>query len=268
MGKAASTFLQYHVFPCFKGLHYIQRTRYVHAREIIRQGNHERYLLSREFDRQLEEEIAKFAKDFPHAHLIIIFRRHGSWIASQYRRWVKNGYPFPFDQFFNLQDTGDIWKTTELRFYQKLEAIEQHYGNKPLVLFYEDMKAGPVAFVQAIAAFCGATVDEKQINFNPKHRSYSQKQLIFARRMNRLFHSNLKIHFNSKLLETLRRLLRMSRSYAILFLGKILPPIEQGPLIPEARLKEIDEYFEEDWRQCRQYAQKQAFHQQSPQSPR
>lgn len=268
MGKAASTFLQYDIFPQFQNIRYIQRTRFPKARQIIEKERYERFLISREFDRQLEAKVAEFSEAFPGAHLIIIFRRHGSWLASQYRRWVKNGYPFSFDQFFNLQDTGDVWKIEELKFFRKLDAIEKYYPNKPLVLFYEDMKANPVAFIQQIADFCGATVDISALKLSPKHRSYSEKQLLFARRINRLFHTNHTIQFNNKALETVRRLLRMSRSYVILFLGRMLPPIQQEPLVPKERLKEIDDYFKEDWQRCRQYAKELPSHQQSPQPDR
>ncbi|MCK4344067.1 MAG: hypothetical protein KAX05_02190 [Bacteroidales bacterium] len=46
MGKAASTFLQYNVFPKLKDICYIQRTRYRRAKKIISKGKHKKYLVS------------------------------------------------------------------------------------------------------------------------------------------------------------------------------------------------------------------------------
>lgn len=51
-----SYYLQYAFFPKLQGIHYIQRTRYRKSPQIIEQKNHERYLIPREFDQQLEDE--------------------------------------------------------------------------------------------------------------------------------------------------------------------------------------------------------------------
>jgi hypothetical protein len=102
LGKVASTYLQHSFFPQLQGIHYIKTSKYKHSPEIIAKGEYDRYFVSREFDQQLEDEVRWFSGFYPQARPIIIFRRHDSWIASQYRRYVKNGGYLPFKGFFDV----------------------------------------------------------------------------------------------------------------------------------------------------------------------
>ena len=104
MGKTGSKYIQYRVFPKFKGIRYIQRTSYNRAKKIIQKEDALKYLVSNEFDQQLEEEVKYWASTFPDTHPIIVFRRQDSWIASQYRRFIKNSYTFSFSEFIDLKN--------------------------------------------------------------------------------------------------------------------------------------------------------------------
>ena len=88
-GKTGTTFLQYRVFPKLRNIYYIQRTRYKNVKNIIAESDAQKILISREFDQQLEKEIRWFTHTYPDTTPIIVFRRHDSYIASQYRRFVK-----------------------------------------------------------------------------------------------------------------------------------------------------------------------------------
>lgn len=114
-GKTGTTFLQYRVFSKFRDIYYIQRTRYKNAKKIINGSNYEKYLISREFDQQLEHEVKLFSADFPDAIPMIVFRRHDGYIASQYRRFVKNGFTGDFSEFFDLEKDKGFFKKTRLR---------------------------------------------------------------------------------------------------------------------------------------------------------
>ncbi|MEQ9306731.1 MAG: hypothetical protein RJQ14_22645, partial [Marinoscillum sp.] len=83
LGKVASTFLQQRVFPALGGIHYIPTRKYRKAKHIIGTVSAEKVLVSREFDRQLEQEDEWYTKDFPQAKIIILLRRHDEWAASQ-----------------------------------------------------------------------------------------------------------------------------------------------------------------------------------------
>jgi len=117
LGKTGTTFLQYNVFNKLKGVYYIQRTKYKKAIKIIGQGAAEKYFISREFDQQIEVEVMQFAKHYPNTTAIIVFRRHDGWIASQYRRFVKNGYICSFEEFLDLEHDSGIFKIKDLTYY-------------------------------------------------------------------------------------------------------------------------------------------------------
>ncbi|MCB0755510.1 MAG: hypothetical protein KDB98_07960, partial [Flavobacteriales bacterium] len=150
-GKTGTTFLQYRVFPKLKGLYYIQRTRYPNAVNIIKASNHSSYLVSREFDQQLENEVKAFSHHFLNAVPIIVFRRHDSYIASQYRRFVKNGFAGSFSDFFNLERDNGRFRKQDLEYVRQINILEQHFTQKPIVLIYEDMQKDALGFISSLA---------------------------------------------------------------------------------------------------------------------
>ena len=136
LGKTASTYLQYAFFPKLKGVHYVQRTKYRFYDAILRKGEYEKYFFSREFDQQLEAEVSQFARLYPDTKPIIIFRRHDGWIASQYRRYIKNGSSRSFEAFFDVENDSGIWPRQEVTFRPMLDLLEKYFSKKPLVLFH------------------------------------------------------------------------------------------------------------------------------------
>ena len=99
-GKTGSTFLQARIFPLLNGIYYIPTNRYHKIFQEIEKSSSTKILVSREFDQQLEREVKCFSKKYPNTTPIIVFRRHDSYIASQYRRFVKNGFTGNFQAFF------------------------------------------------------------------------------------------------------------------------------------------------------------------------
>jgi hypothetical protein len=137
LAKTASTWLQQKVFPKFHGIYYVKNTSYHRYASIINQSRHPKYLVSREFDRQLEREVSRFAALYPEAHPFIVLRRHDSWIASQYRRRMKNGFGLPFEDFIDLDRDQGCWKQSDLYLLPKLHILERYFSQKPLDLFYK-----------------------------------------------------------------------------------------------------------------------------------
>lgn len=251
LGKTGTKYLQFDVFPKFKGIYYIHTTKYRKSKKIIKKKKEKKFLVSREFDRQLEREVRWFAKDFPDTRTIIVLRRHDEWILSQYKRFVKNGYTIPFDEFFNFKNTG-IFKIEHLYFYRNLEILEEVFKSKPLVLFYDELRENPFKFLDKIAKFTGASYDKNKIPLKRTHASYSEKQLKVIYKVAKLI--DIKPH--ASILK--RYLLIYPIRYPILYITKYLP----NSLIPrlnifpsEKRLKEIREFYKEDWEKCRKYAE-------------
>lgn len=256
LGKTGTTYLQYELFPKLKGIYYIQRTRYQNAIDIINKTNHPSYLVSREFDQQLPEEVAHFSKHFPDAKVIIVFRRHDGWIASQYRRFAKNGIHVDFNTFFDIDNDRGQWKQADLNYMAKIKIIESHFSQRPLVLFQDDLKVDPYAFFDKIAAYTHTTYDKSAISIDAVHTSYSDKQLKAVRKFSKyLFPAQEK--YSRK---TLRGWLQWRRtqltSYVIMGVAYLLPDswFSDIELVPQAQLDKIRAHYADDWEQVRAYA--------------
>lgn len=257
LGKVASTYLQYRFFPKLENIHYLQRTKYKQYPQIIQKGVHSRYFLSREFDNQLEYEVARFAKHYPDTKIIIAFRQHDAWIASQYRRYVKNGGYRQFKAFIDIEKDSGLWKKEQLYFMPKIRIIEKYFHHKPLVLFHEDLKKDAFAFFDEIAAYTQTTYPKEAISLAPVHKSYSTKQLKFIRAVAQRFfqepHSGIVSEHGIG--HWIKRRSKLLACYATMYTSVFLPGSLLGdePLIPLADLEAVRNYFQEDWNALHAY---------------
>lgn len=248
-GKTGTTFLQYRVFPKLKGLQYIQRTNYHRAGELIRASKAGTILLSREFDQQLEAEVTAFASQFPHAIPIIVFRRHDSYIASQYRRFVKNGFRGSFTEFFDLDADKGYFKQADLNYSDQVELLRRTFKGEPIVLNYDDLSSDPHDFVQRLADLLGAEIDLDAVDFSAKHTSYSERQLKWMLRVNRMIDMTKWRHIRGNPLHTVGRFLFEGFRYLMLFKGRFMPNafLVKGPLIAKPELDRVRDAYSADW---------------------
>ena len=258
LGKVASTYLQYKFFPKLKGVHYVQRTRFRKYATIVPQVKADKVLFSREMDQQLEREVARFSKHFPDTYPILLLRRHDSWIASQYRRYVKNGGPKSFDEFFDIEENKGFWTYEDLYFYPKIQILEKYFTQKPLVLFHDQLKEDPHYFFQRIANYIGATYSEEDISLAAIHKSYNQKQLKVIHGFSQFLFKKEPVWSDNIIVNWFQRRSRLLACYAILYPALLVPEswVSKEPLIPEERHARIREVFEEDWQKCLEYAGK------------
>lgn len=256
MGRAASTYLQYDVFPFLKNVNYIQRTRFKRFESIVRRKGPGKYFVSREFDQQFEEEVETFAKVFPDAHPIVVFRRHDGWIASQYRRFVKNGNHLTFKQFIDIEFDKGLFSIADLSYYPKIEYLERHFSHKPLVLFYEEMIKNPYQFIDRIASCMDATYNRNDINLEKRHSSYNKNQIKAIYWLGNYVNIRKRRIFKNAVLHFFWRIFLGSVRYSVLFIAKFLPDsmFDQSPLIEKSELEEVRKYFNSDWEKCQAYA--------------
>lgn len=256
LGKTASTYLQYRFFPKLKGVYYIQRTKYRRFDRIIESTAHSKYFVSREFDRQFEREVRKIAGRYPEARIIIVLRRNDSWIASQYRRYVKNGGSQPFERFLDLDHDRGLWKQEDVFFHPRLQLVRELFNNKPLILFHDQLKKDPYAFFDRIAGYMGATYDRDRIVTHPSHKSYSEKQLkILQRVARRLFPREWKGSRN-RTVHYIRFRSRWLLLHLVLYAARIMPGRWAGdqPLIPQEQLARVRDFYARDWEKCQEFA--------------
>ena len=258
LGKVASTYLQYQFFPKLTGIRYIQRTRYKKSPQLIGRSTTQRVLVSREFDRQLEREVTWFSGFFREVRPILLLRAHDSWIASQYRRWVKNGRPHSFDEFFDLEGNTGFWKKKDLLYYPKIKALEKAFAHPPLILFYKDFCDDPWGFFDQLAAYMGAEYSREAISLQPQHRSYSEHELKVLREVSPRFYKTDKSQAHNPATKVLRRYGRFLTVYSVMAAARlgVARAHDQAPLIPAARLSAIHNAYQEDWQACVAYAAK------------
>ncbi len=245
------------MFPKLKKVQYIQRTKYKRAKSIISNSSNRHFLVLREFDQQLEHEVKSFAASFPQTVPIIVFRKHDSYAASQYRRFVKNGFRGSITDFIDIENDGGHFKKADFTYLQQIHILERYFNQVPIVLFYEDMRDNPSAFVLEFAKSIQAEIDVKDIDFSRKHTSYSEQQLKVMLALSRKFNLRNRKVSEVKLLQSLWSLGLKITKYAILFFAQMIPngTLSQDPLIAKADLERISAHFKDDWEQTRSYAQ-------------
>ncbi len=259
ISKTGSTFLQHNVFPKLQGIHYFPTNQFKKYKSLVQNSSDSPILLSREFDRQMEREVKKWATDFPDTKSILVLRRQDGWIASQYRRFTKNGFGLTFKEFIDIENDKGYWERDNLNFYNYIEILERYFDHKPLVLMYDELRNSPEQFIQKLANYTNSTVDINEMDLSSVHSSYNEKQLkVMLRAGKKLNITNAK-PFKSSLLNTIRRYAYVyPLRYGTLYGALLLPDsmVSKSPLIPVEALEEIKEYYADDWQKCLNYAQK------------
>ena len=259
MSKTGSTFLQQRVFPFFKKVEYIPTNQFKKYPQLAQTSSSKKLLLSREFDSQMEREVKKWSAQFPDTQPILVLRSPDGWVASQYRRYTKNGYGLTFTEFIDIENDSGYWRRDDLFFSKKIELLERYFTQPPLVLLYDDLRKDAKGFIQKIASYTSAEIDMEAINFDKFHQSYNEKQLkIMLKAGQFLSIKNVK-PFRQSLLNTIYRYgIIYPQRYGVLYGAKLVPNnwVNKTPLIPTDTLQSIKEYYANDWQKCLDYVQK------------
>lgn len=256
--RTATTFLQKRIFPYLKDIHHITRKEYDDSEKIIAETNSNKYLISNEIsNNKLEDELNKISLRFPQAKIILVLRRQDKWIASQYKRAVKNGFPHKLNEFLDLENDKGKWKKKYLYFYQFIETIEKKFQNPPLILFHYKLIEKPAEFVSELLYFLGTETPLEDLSLKPIHVSYSKKQLILRRWISK---QGLFKEPKTKSKTGINYFLRIYRKicrYSILNVAALIPEkfIKEKELISGKELHRIRKYYEEDWNKCLNYKQ-------------
>ena len=245
-GKTASTFLQARIFPLLKGIYYIPTNRYHKIFKEIEKSSSSKILISREFDQQLEREVKRFSIKHPNTTPIIVFRRHDSYIASQYKRFVKNGFTGKFQEFFDLQNNEGYFKKSDLDYKSQVALLKKHFTKDPIVFTYKEFKENTQKFTQKWAEMLNCSLDRKKINWSRKHASYSEHQLKVIKKFGKLINLTKRRVFKNSILHFLWRIYLGSIRYSILYLS-FLAPKNNEKLIKKEKLEAVKTHFQEDW---------------------
>lgn len=253
--KTGSTFLQNRIFPLLKGIAYIPTNKYHNIYTEIKKIKQKSILVSREFDRQFEDEIEKFSNNYNNVTPIIVFRRHDQYLASQYRRFIKNGYRGEINAFFDLENDAGYFKKVHFNYSYQINYLSQKFKQKPIVLFYDSLKENPEKFALKLSQYLNSSLDLNAVNFNKKHGSYNEKQLKVIKTIGSAFNLRKRRIFKNELLHLMWRFYHAIFRYSILY-GAILVPsfmLSKTPLIDPLYLERVRKYFDEDWTNCKKY---------------
>ncbi len=258
MGKVASTYLRQAFFPKLQGGFYIPRRRKFDTIEIMAEGQHEKFILCRALDSNMEDGIKDIAAVYPDAtYPIIVFRKQDGWLSSQYRRFTKNGYPGTMQEFLDVEQDEGFWPREELLFMSKIRLLERYFSQRPLVMFYEDMKADPRRFFDTIAAYTGCTYDFDDIQLSSIHKGHAHHGLRFRRIVRRWFSDEMPTYTRIPVLHWLQRRWLMVWAYFLIAIGNRLPEswLGEEPFIDKDYLDKVRAYTKTDWEELQAYAE-------------
>ena len=267
LAKTGSTFLQKNFFPYLKNIKYISTQDYINCIDIINKTNYKSYLISREFDKQFEREIKKFISYFPDTKIIVVFRRHDQWIASQYKRAVKNGWHWDFKNYYNINNKG-IWKNSDLTYMNKLKIIKKYSKSKPLILKFEELKKDQFNYLNKISNYTDSKYLKTEISLKTVHKSYSEKQLIFLKKFCKIFKKTPPKYYDYQEITLDKTISNTNRIkhwlfyrpwwllfHLVMYTSLLIPKslIVKNSLINKNDLAEIKKKFKEDWKKVFEY---------------
>ena len=255
ISKTGSTFLQKRVFPKLSKITYIPTNKYYRIFEEIQSCDSKNILVSREFDRQFEREVTLFSSRYRTATPIIVLRKHEEYLASQYRRFIKNGFKGEVEDFFDLENDKGFFKIIHLRFSYQIKVLKDKFENDPIVLFHDELRSSPREFVKDFCSLTLSDIDLKKVNFKKKHISYSEKQLKTIKAVSKYFNLKKRVVFSSPFFNLFWRLYQAFFRYGILYLSLLVPSFvySKKPLIDPAYLKKVGLHFKNDWESCLKY---------------
>jgi len=251
MMRTGTTYLQSSVFPFFEGLEYIGKDQYANRLQIVAAKREKRFLVSYEVyqgDRGAEE-IRNFARAWPEARPILVLRKQGDWLRSEYKRLLKNGVVRQFSEVWDPSNADAVYQPSDLCLADRIACLEKSFTSKPIILFYEDLRQDGLAFVQELARITGAAFPEETVGLAPKHVSYSDRELRAFRAVTKFITLRRRAAFKPVVAFQVQRLFRDFVRYLVLYGSRILP-MGEAPLVPEETLGAIDRYYRMDWEHC------------------
>lgn len=259
--KTASTFLQRNVFPHLKHIHYVKKHDFRRHEKIVEKSPYHRVLLSTEFNPhpgnpRAQKKLDRIKRNFKYIYPVIVLRKHSSWLKSKYKYYIRKHGSYSFTDFIDPNNDQGAAIRKDLNFFPKIKHLEETYGQRPLVLFQEELKSKPIAAVKIIADFMDATFNEEDIEVSTVKKSYSEHQLKWVRKFNRCYSFSPE-KFNPRPVKKLYKKISQLFIHSTAYAGKVLPdPEPDYALIPKELLEKVDAEYKEDWEQCKAYAKK------------
>lgn len=265
--RAASTFLQKAVFPALTGIQYIPRNRFRVRESEKKRFVGDKILMSREAGKHIFDRCDRVEEIFG-SRIIISLRRQDTLAASNYRLHMKKGHTVRFEQYLDLENDEGLWQCQDFEYMRLIRHVKRNTGQDPIVLIFEDYIKEPDYYIAMLCAALECGIDKSALGKDIVHKSYSDKQLrlrrqyadYFADKNSKKEQLKNKTPQGDSIGNFIRYRALLWSSAIFMRLAKFAPEswLSDEPLIREERLKQIKEYYADDWQSCIEYVEDQA----------
>lgn len=253
--KTGSTYLQIMVFPYLSRLRYFPKKYHRKFQKCRKKYPTENLLFSVEEDTLLRARMEQLAAYDPEIRIILVFRRHDSWVASKYKYFIrKHGYAH-FEEFLTLDHQNAVGGAEGLFYQTKIRWAEELFTQPPLVLIFDDLKTHPERFMQTLTRFTESHLPDTAPIQRRVKPAFGEKQLKWLRRYNRVVkYQKAKTSF--KLWNKIHLKASQLGLHTVANLARLAPEswTAEDVLIPEGMLEEVRERYADDWAFCQDYA--------------
>lgn len=258
--KTGSTYLQHIVFPNLKGINYYRKRLFEQHKGVLQELKPEKYLFTFEMDVDLEEFLEELHPKLPSAKIILVLRRHDSWITSKYKYHIRKFGNLTFEEYFDLENNTGFFKKEEMYFQKKLECIEKYFSEPPLILFYGDLRKQEEKMVKKLIKYLGVELDMQSLNELKQvvNGSFGEKQLKILRAFNKWYPYTASTNKN-RILRKIHYKYREFLLHIVAFFARFVPAgwVSKEPLIPDGALEKVRAFYANDWTYCKEYAGEQ-----------
>ena len=261
--RAASTFLQKSVFPALTGLQYIPRNRFRVREKEKKRFRDNKILMSREAGKHIYTRVDRVKKTFG-SRIIISLRRHDKLAGSNYRLHAKKGHTIRFHQFVDLDNDQGLWRQDQFNYMKLINYVTETTGEKPIVLIFEDYIRAPDYYMAYLCKALDCEYQAEMLDHKPVHGSYSDKQLRLRRQVADYFSGDTDL-FRDKtpqgdsIINFIRYRSMLLASYLFMKFANWAPDawLTDEPLIPQAQLDRLRDFYADDWAACKEYVKDQ-----------
>ncbi|MGF1533885.1 MAG: hypothetical protein ACFCUI_09280 [Bernardetiaceae bacterium] len=254
--KTASTYLQHLVFPYLKGIQYFPKKYYKKFKECVAEHPEAaRFLFSVEEDLHLRARMEQLAAHDPEIQVILVFRRHDSWLKSKYYYFIRKHGWATFDAFLmDRQHPNGFGGLEGFSYRRCIEWAEELFAHPPLVLIFEDLQAHPARFMVRLTQFTHTKLSDAAPLHRRLNTAFSPRQLYWLRRYN----ARVQYRPSSHPARAVRWVHYKAHQLGLHTVAQVAGylPDAKVPLIDPQELSALRARYADDWAFCLRYAEK------------
>lgn len=244
--KTASTYLQLEIFPQLHELTYYKKHDFKKYKTLSPEAG-KSYLFTSEKDNGLIEEFDNIKTCFPNnSYVILLFRPHYKWLVSKYKNHIRKFGHINFDDFFSVNKPSHFEMPAD--YYSKIaDTCIQKFGDRVLLLNFEELKKSPDIFLRKIYQFVGLGNEEIRYSNRVVKKAFSNRQVKILRSFNKM-HPYKRIHKKFRAINFIHYKYYHFMVHIVAFFARFIP-VKTTDFENELKKNraEIENYFKNDW---------------------